>query len=419
MPATTERRSAPRFSIIVVARDEVWSLPQLLCGLDGFVERGGELLVVDTGSTDETVAIARRHGCRIELVHDRFDSTLDVAAAAEIERRFARAEEGPLVEAGQRLFHFGDARQLAGCMANNPFVLQLDACDELFAFDLDALDRHIEAGGVRAFEYDQLYGNARLRIARFYDRGRYHWEGRVHEILEPTLSADAAPASTVRCDPTQLLVRHNKDEEKPRHYLAGLALQVMERPEKPRWWHYLGRELYYGRQYRSAIAVLEAHVAMDSAWQAERSQSLCFMGESLEALRQTGDAKTMYQRAAELDPSRREPLLQLATLFSRQGEFEAAAETARRALTIPHTSALPEPDANYTWIPHSILYWSLFWLGRKDEARTHWEICLSLAPQQSRAREYARLFAPAGNSAAASAPPATGPRVAAGRFHVT
>ena len=213
MPAAVVLGSAPRFSIVVLTRNEAWALPRLLWSLEDFIERGGEVLVLDTGSTDATIAIAQKRGCRVELVHDRFDAVLDDAQAAEIERRFAKGEEGPLVTAGQRLFHFGDARQHAGLLAANRFVLQLDASDEVPALDIDAFDRWIDSGGVDSFEYNQLYGNIRLRIARFYDRTRYHWEGRVHELLSTSGRADTTAASRMRCDPTQLLVRHHKDRK--------------------------------------------------------------------------------------------------------------------------------------------------------------------------------------------------------------
>jgi tetratricopeptide (TPR) repeat protein len=385
-------RPAPRFSIVVIVRNEAQTLPRLLHGLEQFVARGGELVVVDTGSVDCTTTIARARGCRVEAVGDRFEAGLGVLEAAEIQRRIARAGEGPLVTAGQRLFHFGDARQHAGLLAANRFVLQLDASDELLALDVDPLDRWIESGSVAAFEYDQRYGRVGLRISRFYDRRRFHWEGRVHEVLGATPAADGAPASTIRCDAAQLSVRHHKDERKPRHYLAGLALQTMEFPQKPRWWHYLGRELYYHRWYRSAIAVLERHAAMEDAWIVERSQSLCFAGECLEALGCAREAEETYRRALGLDATRREPLLRLAAACCRRGDFDAAARSAREALAVPRTSAYPELDANYTWIPHSILYWSLFWLGRMDEARVHWEACRHLAPEDSRALDHARLF---------------------------
>ena len=318
---------------MVLTRDEAWALPRLLWNLEDFIERGGEVLVLDTGSTDATVAIAQKRGCRVELVHDQFDAVLDDAQAAEIERRFARGEEGPLVTAGQRLFHFGDARQHAGLLAANRFVLQLDASDEVPALDIGAFDRWIDSAGVDSFEYNQLYGNIRLRIARFYDRTRYHWEGRVHELPSTSGRTDTTAASRMRCDPTQLLVHHHKDENKPRNYLAGLALQVMECPQKSRWWHYLGRELFY-RQLRMSRRSprWRSTPRWKSAWPAERSQSLCFMGESLEALGRVGEAKEAYRRAFTLDPTRREPLLRLATACCRLGEFEVAAQCASQSL---------------------------------------------------------------------------------------
>jgi len=404
MPAAVVPGSAPRFSIVVLTRNEAWTLPRLLWNLEDFIERGGEVLVLDTGSADATVAIAQKRGCRVELVHDQFDTALDDAQAAEIGRRFAKGGDGPLVMAGQRLFHFGDARQHAGLLAQNRFVLQLDASDELSALDIDAFDRWIDSGGVDSFEYHQLYGNLRLRIARFYDRTRYRWEGRVHELPSTSGPTDTAAAARMRCDPTQLLVRHHKDENKPRSYLAGLALQVMECPQKSRWWHYLGRELFYRHRFESAIAVLEEHAAMETAWPAERSQSLCFLGQSLEVLGHVDQAKAVYRRAFTLDPTRREPLLRLAMTCCRLCEFEATAQCASQSLEIPDTSPYPEVEANYTWVPHSLLYWSLFWLGHKDQARAHWEIYRSLVPDDSMTREHARLFPPASLSACEASP---------------
>jgi tetratricopeptide (TPR) repeat protein len=389
MREDSELRPVPRFSVVIVARDEALTIAALLDDLAAFMNRGGEVLLLDTGSADDTVAIAWARGCRVEVAGKRFETLLDDAGAAEIERRFAEEGEGPLVSAGQRLFHFGEARQRAGLLASNTFVLQLDASDRLAAFDFDVLDGSIATGEGEAFEYDLLTGNVRLRVARFYNRQKYRWVGRVHESLA---SIESTPAA-IRCDSAQLLVQHHK-QSKARHYLAGLALEVMEHPESSRAWHYLGRELYYHGWYRSAVAVLERHAAMELGWSAERSQSLCFAGECLEALGKDGEAEERYRRAFAVDSTRREPLLRLATLSCRRGAFAAVAQHASDALAIPRTSGYPEPEANYTWLPHSLLYWSLFWLGRRQEARVHWDAYQALIPEDARAGEHARLFPP-------------------------
>ena len=59
---------------------------------------------------------------------------------------------------------------------------------------------------------------------------------------------------------------------------------------------------------------------------------------------------------------------------------------------------------SHTWMPHSLLYWSLFWLGRKDQARAHWETYRSLVPDDSTTREHARLFPPASVAACEASP---------------
>lgn len=384
---------SPRFSIVVLARNEARTLPRLVASLCPYRERGGDLLLVDTGSSDETASVARDAGCRVVEAGDRFSATLTASEAAEIERRFARAGEGPLVGAGERTFHFAQARNFAGDLARHDFVLQVDAGDEVLALDVDRLDRHLVEEAVEAFEYEQRYGNAVLQIARFCDRRRYRWEGRVHEISSRA-PVGGAVGSRLRCSEAELLVRHFKDEDKPRPYLAGLALQVLEHPDAARWWHYLGRELLYRGCHRSAIEAFERHTAMGQAWQAERSQSLCFQGECHEALGETEEAGLAYRRAHEADPSRREPLLRLASFACGRGDFAAAERWARASLGLARTCSYAELAANYTWRPHSLLYWSLFWLGRREEARAHWETYLSLCPPDEVVLQHARLFPP-------------------------
>jgi glycosyltransferase involved in cell wall biosynthesis len=384
--------TTPRFSIVVIARDEAHTLPRLLRSLGPFMDAGGEVLIVDTGSVDGTGALARRHGCRVHTAGSRFDDRLTEDQAAAIEDHFARDDEGPLVEAGARLFHFAHARQHAGTLATRDHVLQLDASDQVLALDVDALDARLDTGTVGLVEYGLRLGGSTLRVARFYDRRLYGWRGRVHEGLYGHAGVDTSTRSRVRCAEPELLVEHHKDPGKARNYLAGLALDALTDPAEPRWKHYLGRELFYHRRYRSALAVLGEHAAMAEAWAAERSQSLCFMGECHEALDEPDRAAACYARACEVDPTRREPFLRRAALGCRRGDFEAAVTYASRGLTISRTSAFAELDANYTWLPHSILYWSLFWLGRHEDARRHWETGLRLAPNDPGFAAHARLF---------------------------
>src|SRR5687768_5610008 len=53
----------PVLSICLIVRNEAGNLPRCLASVEPL---GAEVVVVDTGSTDDTAALARRHGARVE-----------------------------------------------------------------------------------------------------------------------------------------------------------------------------------------------------------------------------------------------------------------------------------------------------------------------------------------------------------------
>ena len=52
----------PSLSVIMIVKDEAGCLPQCLESVRGIAD---ELVIADTGSTDDTVAIARRFGAKV------------------------------------------------------------------------------------------------------------------------------------------------------------------------------------------------------------------------------------------------------------------------------------------------------------------------------------------------------------------
>lgn len=381
--------SVPSFSVVVIARNEAHKLPALFDSLEEFRAAGGEIVVVDTGSEDDTVRVAREAGARVEEVGSRFHSVLTEEQAARITATFSRHGEGNLVEASQKVFDFGAAREFAGTLATNEYVWQIDASDVVLTADLDFLDAEIRRGDVTAFDYLLHLGGASFNVVRFFDRRVYGWRGRVHEV---PLLRGALTGRRVVCTAEQLSLRHHRGE-KTRHYMAGLALDAIEDTAMPRWKHYVGRELYYERRYRSALVPLRAHTRTKDAWSVERAASHCLIAHCLTALGKPDAAAESLFRAVRVDPSRREPLLQLAWLCQRQGDFQGSVTFAAAALAVPGGARMVDAQSHYTFDPHAVLYWGLFWLGRRAEAKTHWETCLRLAPENEKFREDARLFA--------------------------
>ena len=78
----------PKFSIVFIARNEAKTLPNAIKSLKEFMDRGGDVNLVDTGSTDGTPDLARSLGCRVKEVGDIFRHTIDEETAKAINEKF-------------------------------------------------------------------------------------------------------------------------------------------------------------------------------------------------------------------------------------------------------------------------------------------------------------------------------------------
>lgn len=389
--------SQPIFSIAIIARNEARNLPRLFSCLAEYSRRGGETTIVDTGSDDDTVSIAQSLGARVVEMPGKFDLYLSEPEAARIETAFACNGEMLELEINQRIFHMGNARDFATSQASRDFVFMPDASDELLTFDVDWLNNQLQTGRASGFSYRQQYGAATLVQSRFYDRRLRQWRGAIHEALfdcadvlgNEVLRADAPPI--LRAPKNRLWLRHHRGQ-KVRNYMAGMALDLLDDPTNSRWQHYLGREFFYFGKWHSAIALLETHAANAHAWNLEQNESLCLIGRCWEELGDADAAQNAYLRAREFSDSRREPLLRLAQLATKLGDFPACAEYSRAALNIKSVGDFSEADINYKQLPHALLYWSLFWLGERETAEFHWRKCVAFEAQNPKFSDDAKLF---------------------------
>lgn len=384
--------SEPVFSIAIIARNEAQNLPRLFASLHEYTARGGQVVIVDTGSDDDTVAIGRDHGARVVEMPGKFDVYLSAEDAQRMEQTFARGGETLGLEVGQRIFHMGNARHFATQQAARDFVFMPDGSDELLAFDVAWLDEQLREGRASGFSYRQQYGTGTLMQSRFYDRRLREWRGTIHEALfdRDDITSHNAPPS-LRSPQDRLWLRHHRGN-KVRNYMAGMALDALADPTHSRWQHYLGREFFYFGKWHSAIALLETHAANPNAWILEQNESLCLIGRCWEELGDDDAARDAYLRARKLNDSRREPLLRLAQLSTKHGDFKSCSEYARAALRIPSVGDFSEADINYRQLPHALLYWSLFWLGERTTAHIHWQKCRAFVPQDAKVLADAKLF---------------------------
>lgn len=362
----------------MIARNEEKTLPRLMSSLAEFRDRGGEIILVDTGSTDKTVEVARGFGAKVTEVGDRFRRVItndeDVRARSLID-----VSESAIFKAGDSLFDFASARNFAATLATNDVIAMPD-CDEVYTkLDIDSLNVSIEEG-TEQLEYNFVFshdseGNELIKFlhSKFYDRRKLHWTGIIHEVLTGVANRKFFPESIIKLE-------HWQNHETNRGgYLKGLALAVFDDPKNDRNAHYFGRELLYAGRPKSAVTQLMKHVLMNQ-WTEERSQSLIHMGEAHLLLGERFAAIADFVQAFDTCPNRREPLMKLAELYYKEGNAQAALVYAAAALQVKGGNFYANFQPYYENMPHEILYWALWQIGDVRQSKFHFDRCLAYQP---------------------------------------
>jgi len=253
----------PKFSVCVVARDEEKSLPGLLFDLRTFLAKGGDLVLLDTGSTDGTAQLAMDAGANIiQISRSYFEIQITPGFAAAVNNEFVGPNEEPIIRAGMKLFDYGAARRAAESWAKNNMVCTPDADERFEWLDIRAIDGLIESGAGRMeVDFQDNPTNRFWNDARWHDRRLWTWKGTMHERLVPR--PDVAMTVVERIPAEACFMTHHQVSHSNRiNYLSNIAYDLYMDPTNERQAHCLARQLMYEKRYRSAIAVFMRHLTM-------------------------------------------------------------------------------------------------------------------------------------------------------------
>ncbi len=110
-------------SVCIIVKDEASRLPHCL---ESLADLAAEVIVCDTGSTDETATVATNHGAQVHPI----DWTNDFAAARNQSLSYATGDWTLVIDADEALTEAG-RQQIAALLANQP--IQAIATDQLLA----------------------------------------------------------------------------------------------------------------------------------------------------------------------------------------------------------------------------------------------------------------------------------------------
>jgi len=194
---------------VLIARDEEEHLGACLRSVRGVVD---EIIVVDTGSVDRTVDIARAHGAKV-IEHRWAD---DFAAARNVGLDGARGEWILYIDADERLAVDGD---LIGALRNPNAV----------------------AGLVRFRASSMLTPYLEYRL--FRNRSDVRFRGAMHETMLPDLER-IMTTEGLTAVPVPASIEHlgyeGDQSSKHRRNLPMLERAVCDDPDRPYLWFHLG-----------------------------------------------------------------------------------------------------------------------------------------------------------------------------------
>jgi glycosyltransferase involved in cell wall biosynthesis/2-polyprenyl-3-methyl-5-hydroxy-6-metoxy-1,4-benzoquinol methylase len=348
----------PKLSAVLIVKDEEELLGRCL---DSVKDIWDELVIVDTGSTDRTVEIAKSYGARI----GHFPWRSDFAAA----RNYAES----LCFGEYVLWLDADVQVLEGQQAIREIVEagELDGIAPFLIFSRDSEDRP-------ATTYSWLEMLHR-------NDGRWRWQGAAHNWLN----------GTGRIERKDIIFEHipRSGGKRVNHEDIFEALRAnfgVGLPERQLF--YLAREHFYKRHWHECIGVVSLMMQTPAKWPIQRSRALLLAGDCWLALGEQEAARQTYLKAIAEHPGWAEPYFWLGKLAHVQKKYTEAIGWFLASTAYDPSSSYFADQGLYSWSRWDALALSCYKAGRYTEAVDYGRKALLGKPEDERLIENLRWY---------------------------
>ncbi len=364
-------RSAPTICLSMIVRDEAHVLRRCLDSVKPYIDHW---IICDTGSTDDTVAVAR-------------DTLHDIPGAIH----------------HHKWKDFGHNRSLALALAAQTgcdYILVIDADEWLVVEDPLVLATLTEDAYRVEMRFPAI-SYPRVNLMRAALDWRY--VGVIHEYATCTPPAAEYLLTGLHME-TDGQGARGRSPDKAVRDLAVMQQSVIDEPNNPRYWFYLAQGYEVAGRLDDAILAYTKRAAMHDYY--EEVWYSHYRIAHLSVLKSEWDqAVVHYLRAFEVDPTRAEPLYWLAIGYHNRTQDRAALMFLEAVCLMQEpVSALFVEPAVYQilrWIHYAVCMYNL---GQKDDAVIMANKCMAsgkVPPQYIPALE--RILKPYANQLATPA----------------
>jgi len=350
--ASAHRAGRPKLSVCLIVKNEEELLGQCL---ESLKDVWNELVVVDTGSTDNTVEIAKSFGARI----GHFPWIDDFAAARNYAESLCFGQYIYMQDADEVLVEGGEIiREIVE-------QGKLDGVSPMLVFSRDPET----AKPASTFQRQEMLHK---------HNGTWRWAGAAHNWLR----------GPCRHEEPRIVVEHlnRPSGDRPNHCDIFQALRAnCNDPNAPleRSIFYLARQYFYEKCYHETIAMVTLMLQSPPSWPIQRARACIMAGDSWRAVGNMDLAAQAYLKAIAECPTTAEPFFCLDKLrYDQQRWLEAA--TWFKASTVAEPGGYFVDRSIYEWRRYDLLAVCLHKLGRFEDARRYGAKALAARPNDER-----------------------------------
>lgn len=344
----------PRICVYAIAKDEEKHVRR-------FCESAADadlILIADTGSADDTVALARSAGATVHSIHIspwRFDAARNAA--------------------------------LALVPADIDICISLDLDEVMTPGWRERVERLWVPGTTRLSYRFDCGGGYIINHKKIHARHGYIWKHLCHEYPTP----DRIEEVVVETDWVASV--HMPDTTKSRgQYLDLLFAAAKENPQEFRASFYYARELFFTARWDHAIAEANRALTLPGAtWNKERCYLYRIMARCHARTGNKAEALRHARLAVIEDPHTREAWCELAEQAKGAQSWGECFGAALRALSISDRDVTftNDPATFGSW-PHELAATAAFNLSLFESAQTHAADALAIEPDCERIKELLR-----------------------------
>lgn len=365
--ASTPTEGSHAISLCVIVRNGAVDLDRCLSSVKGAVD---EIVVVDTGSDDDSIQVAERHGARVGT----FTWVDDFAAA----------------------------RNASLDMATGAWILWMDADDYLLPEDRDKVQRVRQMAPDSALSFTLVntggQDNSRFRqIKMFPNRSSIRFSRPVHETVLPALEREGIEAKT-----TDVSVMHtgyadaSVVAQKTARYRVLMERWLLDHPDDLDVTFRLGHTAYTEGRRDDAVTWFERVLAAGTELRPRSLRRNAFLFRGRSRLEQ-GDWQSSiadFELALALDDGNVFANVSLGDALTKAGRHDEAVRHLRRGLSGTHDDTFPLERAVIDYTAQYFLGESLSALGQIDEAVSAFESAHRILPERAEAVQAVRQLRP-------------------------